>query len=620
MRCLLIGCYGLFLLCFSGLATAQEQPDKSLALSIAQIERLFLVDPESLSSSVIVDLSRVIIKNRQLVSNNTLAKMFSLLSDSAANKGDLDKALQFALDGEELFNLDKSLKLSLLLKIAKGKYFKGKYQQTKRMADRAVKLAEQIDEPILLITAMGYRAMANAVIAEHQLAWVDLQQIQQLLDEYQEFNDHINLLTVIANAHYYSGAYQTALQLFNKVKKIRFDLKKNNNIDLTFYDIARCYLKLGQLDDAFYAFDAAKRFAKQKQAPIRVAYAKLGLAQVLIKQRKYQQALDDLLAAKQLFQGQNLSQPYLTTLINLAKVTQLIAKQSESLQYIQQAAEVVKHTELTEEQIVFYQMLASMYQQQGDYQAAFAAQAQYITMFQKYNHPHQHSNDDGDVNQLANQKNSELALRLAAEAELKNQFQEKYNQQSNLILNLVIALILVLSSLVILALKLRAVRLNQQYDEIEKPTDILATPTQTKSFYQHYFKMARKFEYQLSVGYFSIDNWQELTFQFNNKVIDEVNRTIATLINEHKGEFDQVGLINQGEYLFLAPYQSPEKLKATFEQLTQALKVQFFANLGEFSLKVSYDCQSPNVQDIDPYFFLSRLSESTRAEYSGYKT
>jgi len=212
-----------------------------------------------------------------------------------------------------------------------------------------------------------------------------------------------------------------------------------------------------------------------------------------------------------------------------------------------------------------------------------------------------------------------MSLKMADETDLKNQYTNKFHYQNQLIITLVMLIALFIIVFLYLAYRIRVQRLNQQYDEIEKPIDYIANPSQTKSFYQHHFKMARKYNYKLTVGYFSIDNWQELEFQFSKKMINEVIKSVAILINEHCEEFDQVGLINNGEYLFLSPYQTNEHLRNIFEQITRALKVQFFANLGEFSLKVSYDCQSPCIQDIDPYIFLSRLSESTRAEYSSYK-
>ena len=124
--------------------------------------------------------------------------------------------------------------------------------------------------------------------------------------------------------------------------------------------------------------------------------------------------------------------------------------------------------------------------------------------------------------------------------------------------------------------------------------------------------MARKYNYPLTLGYISITNWQELTFQFNKKTVSEVNRGIARLINEQLNEFESAGLINNGEYLLLFPHQNKENVTKTVENLVSALKLRFFANLGEFSVIIAYSIESPDFQDIDPYIFLSRLSSSIK--------
>ncbi len=135
--------------------------------------------------------------------------------------------------------------------------------------------------------------------------------------------------------------------------------------------------------------------------------------------------------------------------------------------------------------------------------------------------------------------------------------------------------------------------------------------TRQQIHFQQSYKMARKFEYPLAVGYLSVENWEELEFQYNKKIVSEVSKTLATLINEYISEFDYAGLINHGEYLILCPYQPVQRLEEKLEKISEALKLRFFANLGDFPIKVTFASNSPTIQDIDPYIFLSRLTEAS---------
>ncbi|GAA6205747.1 tetratricopeptide repeat protein [Thalassotalea sp. SU-HH00458] len=611
-----------FLLLQLGIVVKSYAADENLTdieQNIAKVERLFLIDPELLDNDEVVQLSQDIIQNRTFYDNNTVGKVFSLLADAATNKGDLSRAMQFSLDGESLTNIDVTLRLTLILKITSGYYFRGKFKQAQQMAEESVNLATQLNNPKFLVQALSYRSMTNALNLNHQQAFSDLERVKQYLTQHQEFSDHLAVLNVLASAYFYTGDYQTSVTLYNRILKLRYDLSKVNNIESTYTDLARSYLSLGRLDDAHHGFWKAITLAEKKQAPIKVAYGKMGLGQVLFRQNKAEESLEQLLKAKTLFHGQNLSLPYLTTLIYLAKASQLLKKDDIAFQYLKEAELVADRVELTHEQIELYALLATMYHNKQLFEKAFTAQRKYTELLNKFSFSKQKLFNTMNAEKLESEKRRDLSLGMAEETDLKNQFTQKYQQQKNMIVFLISIVGLLFCLLLFLGFRARALRLNQQYDEVEKPLDYLASPSQTKKFYQQHFKMARKYEYPLMVGYFSIDNWQELEFQFNKRVIAEVSRTISTLVNEYRGEFDQVGLINQGEYLFLCPHQDSQYLKELFGQLTEALKVQFFANLGEFTIKIGYDYQSPSAQDIDPYIFLSRLSESTRAEYSSYK-
>lgn len=586
--------------------------------NIAHVDELYAADNETIPELEILELSRKVIKNREFYNNNTLAKMFSLLATLATNKGDVAKALQFALDGQNLSGVDERLRLILQLKVSIGYYESGKSDQAQKIIMRAVNLAEKIGEPKLLIKALSYRAMAYALTNQHELALADLTQVYDLLDNNQELSERISLLDVLANTYYFLGSYKTAVTLFNKVLKLRYELSTNNNIEQTYYNLAKSYLKLEQLDDAYNAFWQAKEYAEASSAPIKIAFAQLGLGQVLFKQNKLIKARNLLKKAEQNFNQQHFPHPQLTSLISLAKVSLSMNDSKSGYQYIKQAQKIAQHVELTDEQIDVYLLAGNMYQVQQKYRQALAAMVKYIELFSQSKLNRQYNVDMQDPNIIASEKSKKISLNMAEEADLKSRFNQKFDNQKKIIDVLSIVILVLFLWSVFLVLRMRANKLNLKYDEVETPNDHMASPSQTKGFYQHHYKKARKFDYPLAVGYFAIENWQELEFQYSQKIVNEVARTIATLVNDFCDEFDRVGLINRGEYLFLAPHQKPEHLQEIFERLSSSLKVQFFANLGEFSIKVRYDSQAPNIQDIDPYIFLSRLSESIRSEYSSY--
>jgi len=599
----------LFTAVFFGFSTETfSANDKEIETNVAQVNHYFAMDKEYLPNDQVVSLASSVIQNREFYSNETVAKVFYLLAEAATNKGDAVRAMQFALDGKGLIGLDPGLALSFLLKIASGHYIEGKFKRVKIVAEQAVKLASKSNNPQSLLKALSYRAMANALIAEDQLAFADLQQVERLLTQYQKFADHIGLLEVLAIAHYYLHDYSASITLYNKVIKLRIDLNKTINIDHSYYSLARSYLHLDRLDDSYNAFWQAKNYAEKQGLPIKIAFAQMGLGQVLLSQQHAAQALTRLQTAESLFQGQSLTRPYFTTLIYLSKAASILNLKDLAYESLEKAEKLAEQIDFTNEQIEVYQLLSAMYQEKNQLKKALIAQQKYLMLYKQLQKSHVVSHEKKLEN---NHKNRDISLKLAEHSGLISQFNDKYRQQKELIWWISILLFVFLILVLFLVLKIRAMKLNKAYDEVEKPVDYIANSTQTKKYYQLQFKMSRKYQYPLVVGYLSVDNWKELTFHFNKKIINEVAKTIAVLVNEYSDEFDQVGLIHEGEYLLLCPHQGLDEVKAKFSQMVDALNVRFFANLGEFSVKMSYAYKVPSLQDIDPYIFLARLSEST---------
>jgi len=582
--------------------------------NIQKIDALYQMDKEILPFEEVVTFSRKIIKNRKNYNNDNIAKIFILLANVSENKGDIAKSFQFAKEGLTLSALEPEVELNLLLKLADGYYIKGKYHQVLEISNQALALSEQTLNIQYQLIALSYRAVAYALVAKYQKSINDLLRVELLINQNERFSDHIELLEILAIAHYYLGDIHTASSLYQKIIKLRFELSKDHHIEKSYFNLARSYLELGRLDDAYSAFWQAKTHTEKKNIPIRVAYTELGLGQVLYQQENFELAYSALNKAEQVFKGQSLTKPYISTLISLAKASKATGRNELSDQLLLKTESLVENVELTSQQIEFYLLLSGLYESRGNLEKSLRLLNKYTKLNQQFNFIKAGKSLKLGLAEAAKNKSKVLAHSLADISEIRAKFSSKLITQKNVITLLSVIIFLLSIALIWGLLYQRAQRLNIAYDEIEQPNDEIASPAQTKQFYQMTFKMARKYEFPLAIGYLSIKNWQELSFHFNKKIVNDVAKTVATIINEFIGEFDRAGLINEGEYLILCPFQSKLEIETLFTQLSEALETRFFASLGAFTINIGYQFDIPTVQDIDPYIFLSRLSESVNHE------
>jgi len=574
----------------------------------------YLQDKELLISQDVVDVAQAVVNNRDLYSKNTIATAFSLLSDVAFNRGNLLAAFQFAQYGSEVDSMDVAIKLDLLLKIARGYYAQGKYIQLRDTSQQAAWLAEQANDMNYHLQALAYSVVAYALSADYALATSELSKVEHLLSQNQQSVDQITLLEIIAEAHFYLAEYENAVELLNRTLKLRTDMLRTQGIARTYHLVANAYYQLQQYDDAYNAYWQSLQFATHYQLNIRAAYAKLGLGQVLYQQQQFNLAKKRLLSAQAVFNQYNLMRVKLSTQISLIKVMYELDQRVEAEKILLSAQSLAENLTLSPQQIELFLLLTEYYRAQKQFEQAIKTQSRYLTLYQEF-HPNLNvKNSLITAATSASNKAKKLAINLAEKSQLSIEFNDKYHRQQMLITVLVV----LLSFIVILAVYWRfrrhKQRLNHGYDEIELSKTHLAKPSQTKRWYQQQYKMARKYHYNISVAYLAVENWQELSFHFNDKILIDVSNAIAIIINENIDEEDYAGVISAGEYLFLCPHQTPTEVRIKFTLIKQAIKTRFFANLGNYSVNINFSIDSPNIQDIDPYVFLSRLSEHTEIE------
>ena len=87
--------------------------------------------------------------------------------------------------------------------------------------------------------------------------------------------------------------------------RLRFDSALKFGLGRTYYHLARAYHKLGMLDDAHNAYWETKKHAEIKKSEVFLAYAELGLGEILYLQKEYAASHIALSKAEKTFKEKN---------------------------------------------------------------------------------------------------------------------------------------------------------------------------------------------------------------------------------------------------------------------------------------------------------------------------
>ncbi|RHW76853.1 lipopolysaccharide assembly protein LapB [Colwellia sp. RSH04] len=605
----------------SSVFAAQDKVNEQMLL-IDQVALYLAKDKEDLKAEQITSLSKKIIPNKHEYPSDVIAKLFLLLADVATNKGDIDKAYQFTLDGLAVNTSHKKIRLCLTLKLAEIYVTKKQFSLLLSAAEQAVVQSEMTNNVKYKLFALGYRSVAFAMLGKHQKTLMDLEQVELSISSNKVFSEHIELLTILAKAYQALGDYQTALTIHNKVLTLRFELSRLANLDQTYIQMAHAYLALRRFDDAYNSYWEAKKYAQKKSADINVANAQQGIGIVYYKQNDLDNALLELSSANDIYKKRNMILPYVETAIYIAEIKLKRKEFEHSYILLNEIQTLIVESEMNIDVLSFYNMVSQMHFNKQEYQKAFLWQEKYSQALQNKNKQQKRldlipsyfssviSEDEKETIEPLDLAR-ELTIKMAEKSELSSSFDAKFKKQNAIIFILSLVSLLLLALLLFFFFRIRAKRLSLVYQEAETPANFFLKSMHTKHNYQLLYKKARQYQYPLTVVSLTIDNWQELTFRFNKKsIINEVCNDIAKVISEHLDEYDCAGILNEGEYLLLFEYQNEDEIVQKVDKLSEALQVRFIASIGDFSILSKYAIKTPNFKDIDPYIFLAKLTES----------
>jgi tetratricopeptide (TPR) repeat protein len=611
------------LLCLIISANIYGKEPTELAILSNQVQHLLKIDSEMLNTDAVKHLYEKIINNRQHYSNDVIAKVFLLSARVASNQGDINKVSFFAEKGLAANSLDKTIKSSLLLKLAEVSLAQKQYKDLLELTHMAMSSSKFSHSVKYNLLSLSYRSVAFAMLGEHQQALANLKKVEQGING-SELTEHIELLTILSLAYHHLSDYQTSLTMQLKILKLRFEMNQKKNIAQTYLYLGYAYFYLLRFDDAYNAFWESKRYAQDNNTPINTAYANKGLGLVLLKQHRPFPAIAPLQQAINIFQKKEMTSELIESTAALAKANLGVQKDSEAYVLLKQILMLLNGKDISTKYSGFYGMVAEMHFAQKNYPVAYYWREKYSdVLLEKLENQKKTSSLVQRTSHLvlgatpinkSIEASKKLAVKLAESSELSSSFVGKYQKQRVIIISLSALTFILLLTLVGFFLRLRAQRIHLAYEEAEKPSYVIASPIQTKFDYQLCFKKARKYQYSLCVGYLIIENWEELDFHFNKKNIGEVTKEIASTINEQLTEFDYAGLLNKGEYLLLFEHQNLEEVTVKLDKLVQAVNVRAFANLGDFSITMKYSLNAPDFKDIDPYLFLARIAESVNIE------
>ena len=161
-----------------------------------------------------------------------------------------------------------------------------------RLANEAIRLAENLDEKKLRLKALKVRGYANGYAGNILQSVYDM---QEGLEQYSIENDSVKIAEALSDLGYLyqsQGAYDKALRNFQQSLSIREKIRDQKGIAYSLNNIGALYWELGKADEALDYHLRAIAFFKENNMEEETGIATANLGEIYLIKEEYDKALD----------------------------------------------------------------------------------------------------------------------------------------------------------------------------------------------------------------------------------------------------------------------------------------------------------------------------------------
>lgn len=266
------------------------------------IEDTSLVDPQKamqMAETALLEAQASDNAEKQLVAMYYVVTSCIILLDYEKAKTYIDKGLLLANNKKNVRFQSEFWGFKSFMQDANGDY-----QSAIVNANKAIKLAKQIEDDRLLGIQMARRAEVYLSLNDFESS---LQDVQNAIEIFKEHNDphylsaHYNLLAIIYES---SGDYDTAITYYNE--SLNYIEQKSIHITIpTYHNIAYAYLQKKDYSMALEFFHKARSLAKEQDNVTALARIDYGIAEVNFAQEKVEQAEQLMLRVLEVLEKNN---------------------------------------------------------------------------------------------------------------------------------------------------------------------------------------------------------------------------------------------------------------------------------------------------------------------------
>ncbi|BAO43046.1 hypothetical protein TBH_C0098 [Thiolapillus brandeum] len=487
-------------------------------------------------------------------------RALALIVMSALNLGDFDQAgekIQQGLTLAKQSNLDNQL-ASFLIYNAQLLTIRGQDIKALESINPAISLAKILDDDLLLSEALATRGQVLMNQELHAVALKDLLVAQQIMETIPDLDISLlgDLYNEIAMSYMSTGNHKNAIALLKKSLLIT-DPDDLRAITVTKYNIASCYLDLGQYAQAKKLFSETQALTEQIHDKQGMAMLVGGYAKLLLAQDRLKQAVPLLEKAIDLFDELNLPVSQTNLLLLLADTERQLGYLEKAERHLQQAATFLETLKMPSLHIKLLKSQSELAAARHDYQKAYE-------LLKKEESLEQGTRKKTQQKQLSLlQARFDFALK-DSENRLLKQASARQSERSRIITGAAIIIILIITAAYAYENRLkRKMALLALQDDLTGA----ANRRQITSRLREEMERAKRYQHPLSIAMVDLDHFKHINDKYGHDTGDKVLKYFANAAKATIRSQDLIGRVGGEEWLFIFPHAEAGEARNILKRL-----------------------------------------------------
>ncbi|WP_417886657.1 tetratricopeptide repeat protein [Zunongwangia sp.] len=246
----------------------------------------------------------------------------------------------------------------------------GEYKSTVSNTQQTIAILEELDSQNGLSASYNLLALGYKNMAEYPKAMDNFLKCLHFAEKENNKEEQANAYQNISTLYILQKDYKKAAENLDRAAALFRELKDDDGVLTTLFNFANILKEQGKFDEARKHYQTVLKYRKREGNKAVIAYVNINLSQMLVDEKKYQQAIVALKKTENLLEALQFKSDIAIVYNDLGLCERKLGKTKQAIFYFEKALKIGEEQTLLQYNSEIYTNISHLYQEQKNYKKA----------------------------------------------------------------------------------------------------------------------------------------------------------------------------------------------------------------------------------------------------------